>query len=61
MDDKQRGRQVDFGRMQNFINVVDYCLLKDMGFEGERFTWTNRSVESNTILKRLDRASSNES
>lgn len=35
--------------MQNFIDVVDECDMKNLGFNGARFTWSNKRAKSNTL------------
>ena len=42
-------------QMQSFRDALDYCRLKDLGFNGYPFTWCNRrSGDQNTWI-RLDR------
>ena len=45
--------------MENFRESLDVCGLKDLGFSGPRYTWTNRRDPPHTILERLDRCVSN--
>ena len=37
-----------------FASTMDMCQLIDLGFNGPKFTWTNKR-KSKSILKRLDR------
>ncbi|KAH0667664.1 hypothetical protein KY285_028870 [Solanum tuberosum] len=39
-----------------FIAVIEACGLMDLGFSGQKFTWSNKRGIHHTILKRLDRA-----
>lgn len=45
--------------MDDFRNVIDHCWLRDLGFEGDKFTWTNRNFEGKLIWERLDRCLAN--
>lgn len=45
----------DTGGMRNFQEVVSYCSLVDMSYQGPRFTWNNKR-DSDIICKKLDRA-----
>lgn len=57
--EKQGGNECDFGSMTEFRGVIDSCGLKDLGFSGYKFTWSNRRGE-NFIEEWLDRAFANE-
>lgn len=41
--------------MQEFRDVLDECLLRDLGFKGNKFTWQRGSSPSTIIKERLDR------
>lgn len=45
--------------MENFRNALKDCGLKDLGFEGPSFTWTNRRSVDQLISERLDRCVGN--
>ena len=45
----------------DFIAVIDACGLVDIGFSGQKFTWSNKRGINNKIWKRLDRAMVNDS
>lgn len=46
--------------MNDFRDALDYCELRDIGFEGDPYTWRNHSRELSTyICERLDRATVN--
>ncbi|KAK4733752.1 hypothetical protein R3W88_008013 [Solanum pinnatisectum] len=39
-----------------FIAVIEACGLMDLGFSGQKFTWSNKRGIHHRIWKRLDRA-----
>ncbi|KAK2642450.1 hypothetical protein Ddye_024213 [Dipteronia dyeriana] len=41
--------------IDNFRNALDYCGLDDMGFQGPRFTWSNKRNGCDLVQERLDR------
>ena len=45
--------------MREFQEVVEYCRLLDMSYQGPRFTWSNKR-ENGIICKKLDRTLVNE-
>lgn len=45
--------------MRDFENVIQYCSLVDMGYQGPKFTWCNKREEG-TICKKLERILVNE-
>lgn len=45
--------------MRDFENVIQYCSLVDMGYQGPKFTWCNKR-KYETIYKKLDRILVNE-
>lgn len=52
-----RGQQC----MDQFREALEYCQLRDLGYEGDTFTWRNHShVAENYIRERLDRAVAND-
>ena len=42
--------------MDNFIDVINFCDLKDIGFVGPKFTWIYQKADGTQIWERLDRA-----
>jgi hypothetical protein len=47
--------------MDQFREALEYCQLRDLGYEGDTFTWRNHShVAENYIRERLDRAVAND-
>ena len=46
--------------MEDFRVALENCELKDLGFIGHKFTWTNRRPSSAHTKQRLDRATANE-
>ena len=59
IDDKFRGRPVNFRRAFNFKSCLDTCGMIDLGFHGPRFTWSNLRELSGLIQERLDRCFAN--
>ncbi|XP_042944657.1 uncharacterized protein LOC122278542 [Carya illinoinensis] len=47
-------------QMKNFRDAIDDCGIKDLGYQGCPYTWSNRREESECISARLDRALANE-
>lgn len=45
--------------MRDFDNIVQYCSLSDLGYQGPKFTWCNKRDEG-IICKKLDRILVNE-
>ncbi|KAK3222021.1 hypothetical protein Dsin_009046 [Dipteronia sinensis] len=54
-DDKTGGLPRNRKLVEDFLEVLDYCSLKDMGFRGPSFTWCNKCDGSNSVQERLDR------
>ena len=42
--------------MQQFRDSLDFCGLKDLGFSGLPYTWSNRRFDGQMMWVRLDRA-----
>ncbi|KAL0314933.1 UNVERIFIED_CONTAM: putative mitochondrial protein [Sesamum angustifolium] len=42
--------------MSEFHNTLEECFLHDLGFAGEKFTWSNKREWPHTVQARLDRA-----
>ena len=49
------GRTVSINRSLLFKECLDKCNMVDMGFNGPKFTWTNRREISSLIQERIDR------
>ena len=49
------GRTVSINRSFLFKECLDKCNMVDMGFNGPKFTWTNRREISSLIQERIDR------
>ena len=41
--------------MQGFRDALDFCRLRDLGFNGFPFTWCNRRPDGQNVWIRLDR------
>ncbi|KAK9756268.1 hypothetical protein RND81_01G085400 [Saponaria officinalis] len=41
--------------LDNFRSTIDDCCLRDLGHDGDPFTWQRGKSEANIILERLDR------
>lgn len=54
-DEKMGGLPLNNNRINAFRNCMDTCGLMDLGFQGPRFTWTNKSPDWHCNIKeRLD-------
>ena len=49
------GKTVSINRSLLFKECLDKCNMVDMGFNGLKFTWTNRREISSLIQERIDR------
>jgi hypothetical protein len=55
--EKEGGVPKPQAHMDKFRDVLDFCNLQDLGFEGDMFTWrNNNSRVEGYIRERLDRA-----
>lgn len=43
-------------QMKNFIETINYCGLRDLGFTDPKFTWIYQQADGMQIKERLDRA-----
>lgn len=48
-----------YNQMDNFREVVEFCSLSDLGYEGKKFTWNNGREGPQFTKGRLDRAFGN--
>lgn len=46
-------------QMQSFRDALDYCKLKDLGFNGCSFTWGNKGLGAQNVWSHLDRGVTN--
>ncbi|XP_057426036.1 uncharacterized protein LOC130719424 [Lotus japonicus] len=53
--EKFGGAAPTLGLQEMFREVVQSCNLKDMGFEGHKYTWRNNQEGEDLIMARLDR------
>lgn len=53
------GQPPNFGRMQQFWNMINSCGFIDLGFNGPEFTWCNKREPQVRVWERLDRALAN--
>ena len=56
LSEKEGGGERPRQQMDNFIDVINFCDLKDIGFVGPRFTWIYQKADGTQIRERLDRA-----
>ena len=54
-EDKLGGRPVSINRSLLFKDCLDICNMVDIGFNGPRFTWTNKRDANCFIKERIDR------
>lgn len=57
-NEKFGGRRINYRKVNMYVNAMNYCKLIDLGYNGSKFTWTNKR-RNNPILERLDRGWSN--
>lgn len=58
--EKKGGLAGSSRKMELFREVVGDLTLRDLGFLGDIFTWSNKGKNNPIIMKRLDRFLSNE-
>ncbi|KAK4422914.1 hypothetical protein Salat_1874000 [Sesamum alatum] len=46
--------------MMEFRRVLEDCNLQDLGFVGDRYTWSNKCESANTVRAHLDRCCTSE-
>ena len=54
-EEKRGGLDRPEAQMQSFRDALDFCELKDLGFNGFPFTWCNRRPGDQNVWIRLDR------
>ena len=50
------GRLRPYGQMEKFREVLDECNLLDLGYVGNKFTWSKTLPNGGMVWERLDRA-----
>jgi hypothetical protein len=53
--EKSGGNIIEPNITTSFRNTISHCDLHDLGYKGNRFTWTNRQEGEQLIQSRLDR------
>ena len=54
--EKEGGSDKPRQQMKNFIDTINFCRLRDLGFNGLKFTWIYHQGDGMQIRERLDRA-----
>ena len=54
--EKEGGSDRPRQQMGNFVDTINWCSLKDLGYTGPKFTWLYQTVAGVQIRERLDRA-----
>ncbi|KAK7256210.1 hypothetical protein RIF29_29648 [Crotalaria pallida] len=58
-DDKQGCQPVNILSVDSFRQALDDCALEDLGFVGQRFTWSNKRRMLDNVEERLDKGVAN--
>ncbi|KAG6683712.1 hypothetical protein I3842_12G027600 [Carya illinoinensis] len=58
-EEQHGGVNRTFSQMEYFREALDECELSDLGYEGSKFTWSNKREGNGFIKERLDRAFGN--
>ncbi|KAK9990736.1 hypothetical protein SO802_025721 [Lithocarpus litseifolius] len=56
MSEKEGGSARPRQQMSNFVNTINYCGLRDIGFVGPKYTWWYVRRDGEQIRERLDKA-----
>ena len=56
MSEKEGGSIRPRQQMETFVETINWCGLRDIGFIGSKFTWLYETRDGLQILERLDRA-----
>lgn len=59
-DEKRGGGLAKIRRMVDFREALDDCNLKDLGFRGYKYTWSNKRLDGGFVEARLDRFVAND-
>ena len=54
--EKEGGSSRPRRQIKNFLDSINWCDLKDLGFVGPRFTWLYQRADGAQIRERLDHA-----
>nr|XP_023927289.1 uncharacterized protein LOC112038687 [Quercus suber] len=54
--EKEGGSDRPRQQMKNFIDTIDFCGFRDLGFNGPKFMWIYHRADGMQIRERLDRA-----
>ena len=54
--EKEGGSDKPRQQMKNFIDTINFCRLRDLGFNGLKFMWIYHQGDGMQIRERLDRA-----
>ena len=54
--EKEGGSERPRQQMKNFNETINFCGLRDLGFNGSKFTWIYQRKDGTQIKERLDRA-----
>ncbi|KAL0011877.1 hypothetical protein SO802_006985, partial [Lithocarpus litseifolius] len=54
--EKEGGSDRPRQQMKNFIDAINFCGFRDLGFNGPKFTWIYHQADGMQIKERLDRA-----
>ena len=54
--EKEGGSDRPRQQMTNFIETINACGLRDLGYNGPKFTWNYERADGVRIRERLDRA-----
>lgn len=58
--EKTRGIPHNIRKNLDFIAIIKACGLMDIGFSGQKYTWSNNRGMNHSIWKRLDRGLNND-
>lgn len=53
--DKFGGKNINNSSANKFLDCINYCHLSNLGYKGNRYTWTNSRYNNYNILERIDR------
>ena len=55
LTEKEGGRTRPRRQMENFIDAINHCGFRDIGFIGLKYTWLYQKLDGTQIWERLDR------
>lgn len=56
LSEKEGGGNCPYTQMVSFLNAINWCGFRDLGFVGPKFTWLYQRKDGTQIRERLDRA-----